>query len=157
MFLVVPFISSFGLAIIAEANLHCGDFLSEKFVTVLAVFLSFWSWLIDFPCFHKFESQSCLFGVDNAFRTCWCYLGVLNSWFQFFSVESCLFMCQSVMRFFSLQVFPFLITVSGWYYHFDVLIFIHLFKSTGVAVVALANFRWCVFVSTKLSQIVSFH
>ena len=61
------------------------------------------------------------------------------------------------MRFFSLQVFPILITVSGWYYHFDVLFFIHLFKSTGVVVVALSNLRWIVFVSIKLSQIGSFH
>ena len=61
------------------------------------------------------------------------------------------------MRFFSLQVFPILITVSGWYYHFDVLIFIHLFKSTGVVVVELVNLRWSVFVSIKLSQIGSFH
>ena len=106
--------------------------------------------------FQKFERQSCLFGVDNAFFTCWCYLGVLNNWFQFFSVESCLFICLSVMRFFSLQVFPFLITVSGWFY-FDLLIFIHLFNSTGVVVVAVANLRWCVFVSIKLSQIGSFH
>ena len=107
--------------------------------------------------FHKFERQRFLFGVDNALFTCYWYLGVLSFWFQFFSVESCHFMCLSVMRFFSLQVFPFLITVSSWYYHFDVLIFILLFKSTGVAVVALANLRWCVFVSTKLSQIGSFH
>ena len=40
---------------------------------------------------------------------------------------------------------------------FDVLIFIHLFNSTGVVVVALANLRWCVFVLIKLSQIGSFH
>ena len=77
--------------------------------------------------------------------------------FSFFSVESCLFMCLSLMWFFSLQVFPFLITASGWYYHFNVLVFIHLFKLSGVAVVSLANLRWCVFVSTKLSQIGSFH
>ena len=37
------------------------------------------------------------------------------------------------------------------------LIFIHLFSSTGVVVVALANLRWSVFVSKKLSQIGSFH
>ena len=44
MFIVVPFISSAGSAIVAEASLRCGDFLSEKIVvTVLAVFLSFWS------------------------------------------------------------------------------------------------------------------
>ena len=59
-------------------------FCPKKIVTVLAVFLSFWSWLTDFPCFHKFERQSCLFGVDNAFFTCWCYLGVLNNWLHFF-------------------------------------------------------------------------
>ena len=36
------------------------------------------------------------------------------------------------------------------------LIFVHLFKSTSVAIVALANLRWSDFVS-KLSQIGSFH
>ena len=42
MFIVVTFISSTGLAIVAETSLRCGDFLSEKVVvTVLAVFLSF--------------------------------------------------------------------------------------------------------------------
>ena len=30
VFIVVPFISSTGLAIFAEANLHCGEFLSGK-------------------------------------------------------------------------------------------------------------------------------
>ena len=49
MFIVVRLIKSPGLAIVAEANLRCGDFLSEKVVvTVLAVF-SFWSWLPDIP------------------------------------------------------------------------------------------------------------
>ena len=37
------------------------------------------------------------------------------------------------------------------------LIFVHLFKSTSVAIVALANLRWSDFVSIKLSQIGSFH
>ena len=41
MFIVVPFNSSTGLAIVAEANLRCGDFLSKKVVTVLAVFIIF--------------------------------------------------------------------------------------------------------------------
>ena len=36
-------------------------------------------------------------------------------------------------------------------------IFIHLFSSTGVVVVAEMNSRWSVFVSIKLSQIVRFH
>ena len=61
------------------------------------------------------------------------------------------------MQFFSLLVFPILITVSGWYYLFAVLIFIHLLSSIGVVVVALANLRWAIFVSKKLSQIGSFH
>ena len=37
------------------------------------------------------------------------------------------------------------------------LIFVHLLKSTSVAIVALANLRWSDFVSVKLSQIGSFH
>ena len=42
MFIVVRFIRSIGLVVVAEANLRCGDFLSERVVvTVLAVFLSF--------------------------------------------------------------------------------------------------------------------
>ena len=44
MFIDDPIIDSTDLAIVAEADLRCGDFLSEKVVvTVLAVFLSFWS------------------------------------------------------------------------------------------------------------------
>ena len=45
MFLVVPFISSTGLAIVAGADLRCGDFLSEKNCHKLVVSTSFWSWL----------------------------------------------------------------------------------------------------------------
>ena len=37
------------------------------------------------------------------------------------------------------------------------LLFVHLFESTSVAIVELANSRWSVFVSIKLSQIGSFH
>ena len=37
------------------------------------------------------------------------------------------------------------------------LIFVHLFNSTSVAIVALANLRWSDIVSIKLSQIGSFH
>ena len=74
-----------------------------------------------------------------------------------FFMESCLFMCLSVMRFFPLHVFPFLITVTGWHSFFDVLIFVHLINSTSVAIVALANSRWSDFVSIKLSHIGSFH
>ena len=82
---------------------------------------------------------------------------MVNNCFQFFFVESCLFMCLTVMRFLSLQVFPFLITASGRHYHFDVLTFIHLFISNEVVVVALANLSCSVFVSINLSQIGSYH
>ena len=44
-FLVVPFINSTGLAIVAEVDLRCGDFLSEKSCHKLVVSTSFWSWL----------------------------------------------------------------------------------------------------------------
>ena len=66
-------------------------------------------------------------------------------------------MCLSVMRFFSLQVSPILITASGRYYHFDVLNFIHFFTFTGDVAIAPANLSWSVFVSIKLSQIGSYH
>ena len=47
MFTVVPFISSTELAIVAEANLRCGDFLCEKNCRYkLVVYTSFWSWLL---------------------------------------------------------------------------------------------------------------
>ena len=45
---VVPFINSTGLAIVAEADLRCGDFLSEKNCCYkLVVSFSFWSWLLN--------------------------------------------------------------------------------------------------------------
>ena len=44
MFIVVPFISSTGLVVVSEANLRCGGICPKKVVvTVLAIFLSFWS------------------------------------------------------------------------------------------------------------------
>ena len=68
MFIVVPFISSTGLAIVAEDNLRCGDFLSEKSCRHSTGSFSFFLVLTTRHSlsFHKFERQSCLFGVDNA-------------------------------------------------------------------------------------------
>ena len=45
--LFVPFINSTGLPIVAEAELRCGDFLSEKSCHKLVVSTSFWSWLLN--------------------------------------------------------------------------------------------------------------
>ena len=69
MFIVVPFIKSTRLAINAESNLRCGDFLSEKNYRHSAGSLSFFLVLTTRHSlsFHKFDKQSCLFGVDNAF------------------------------------------------------------------------------------------
>ena len=48
MFIVAPFIDSTDLAIVAEADLRCGDFLSEKScLQKLVVFTGFWSWLLN--------------------------------------------------------------------------------------------------------------
>ena len=142
MFIVAQFISSTGLVVGAEANFRFGVFLSEKSCRHSAGSFSFFLVLTTRHSlsFHKFERQSCLFGLIMHFVPVDVTWECLIIDFSFFSVESCLFMCLSVMRFFWLQVFPFLITVSGWYYHLDVLIFIHLFSSTGVVVVAQVNF-----------------
>ena len=156
--IVVPFISFTWLVVVAEANLRCGViFLKKVVVTVLAVFLSFCSWLPDLPwVFISLKDRASFLGLIrhcflvNATQECLI--------FDFsFSVESCLFMCLSVMRFFSSQVLPILITVSGWCYLFALLIFFPLINSTGVVAVALVNFSLERFVSIKLSQIGSFH
>ena len=47
MFIVVPIINSTGLAIVAEADLRCDDFLSEENCHKLVVSTSFWSRLLN--------------------------------------------------------------------------------------------------------------
>ena len=48
VFIFVPFINSSGLAIVSEADLRCGDFLSEKSCRhKLVVSTSFWYWLLN--------------------------------------------------------------------------------------------------------------
>ena len=48
IFIVVPFINSAGLAIVAEADLRCGEFLSEKSCRrKLVVSTSLWYWLLN--------------------------------------------------------------------------------------------------------------
>ena len=107
--------------------------------------------------FFKFERQKCLFGIGKALFTCWWHLGVSNYRFQFF-ICGIMYFCVSISdAVFLVTNFPYLITASDWYYHFDVLKFFHLFSSTELVVVALANLLWSVFVWIKLSQIGSFH
>ena len=104
--------------------------------------------------FHKFERHSCLFGlimpcllvdgtcliIDFSF-----FCGIISF---YVSISDVVFLVTS---------FSILITVSGWYYRFDVLSFILLFIFTGVGAVALANLVCSAFVSIKLSQNGSFH
>ena len=48
VFIVAPFISSTGLAIVAEADLLCVSYFPEKICRhKLVVFTSFWSWLLN--------------------------------------------------------------------------------------------------------------
>ena len=157
-FIVIPFTKTTRLAVVAEANLHCGDFLFEKscrhstgsfsFFLVFTTKLS----LIFLKCGRK----SCRFGLIMP-----CLL-LNGTWecliidFSFFSVESCL-LCVFHWCGFSRYKFFHFWSVSGWFYHFDVLIFVTLFNSNGAVAIALANLCWSVFFSIKLSQIGSFH
>ena len=62
--LFVPFINSTGLAIVAEAELRCGDFLSEKNCHKLVVSTSFWSWLLNnFSVLTSLKHTAIFFGL----------------------------------------------------------------------------------------------
>ena len=75
MFVVVPILNSTGLAIVAEVDLRCGDFLSEKSCRhKLVVSTSFWSWLLN--------ASSVLTSLKHAallFFVCKCFLGMLTA------------------------------------------------------------------------------
>ena len=72
MFIVVPFINSTGLAIVAEADLHCGDFLSEESCRhKLVVSTSFWSWLLNVSSvLTSLEYAALLFWFVNSLWAC---------------------------------------------------------------------------------------
>ena len=71
VFIVIPFISSTGLAIVAEANLRCGDFLSEKKGHKLVVSTSFWSWLLNVSSvLTSLKYKVTIFWVVNALWVC---------------------------------------------------------------------------------------
>ena len=79
MFIVVSFVRSTRKAIVAEANLRCGDFLFEKKCRHSTGSFSFFLVLTTrhYLSFHKFERQWCLFGFGNTFIFCQGYLGRL--------------------------------------------------------------------------------
>ena len=71
VFIVVPFINSTGLAIVAEADLRCDDFLSEKNCQKLVVSTSFWSWLLNVSSvLTSLEYTATFFWVFNALYVC---------------------------------------------------------------------------------------
>ena len=72
MFIVVSFVESTRKAIVAEANLRCGDFLFEKNCRHSTGSFSFFLVLTTrhYLNFQKFERQWCLFGFGDAFITC---------------------------------------------------------------------------------------
>ena len=68
----VPFINSTGLAIVAEADLRCGEFSSEKSCRhKLVVSTSFWYWLLNFSSvLTSLKDTATIFWVVNAFWIC---------------------------------------------------------------------------------------
>ena len=71
VFIVVPFINSTGLAIVAEADLRCDDFLSEKNCQKLVVSTSFWSWLLNVSSIlTSLKYTATFFWVVNALYAC---------------------------------------------------------------------------------------
>ena len=76
MFIVATFIDSTDLAILAEAELRCGDFLSEKSCRhKLVVSTGFWSWLLNLSSvFTSLKNTATIFlkffRVFNALWVC---------------------------------------------------------------------------------------
>ena len=157
MFIVVPLIRSTGLAIVAEANLRCGVFCPKSFRHNDGSFSSFLVLTTRHSLsFHKFERQGGFFGLIMHFSPVDVTWECLIKDFSFFLWNHVFLSVYQWCGFSRYKLFQFW-SVSGWYYHFDVLIFIHLFSSTGIVVIEQVSLRWSVFVSIKLSQIGSFH
>ena len=72
MFIIVSFVKSTRKAIVAEANLRCGEFFIKKKCRHITGIFSFFLALTTrhYLSFHKFERQWCLFGFGDAFITC---------------------------------------------------------------------------------------
>ena len=86
MFVVVPILNSTGLAIIAEVDLRCGDFLSEKICShKLVVSISFWSWLLNgSSVLTSLKNAALLISFVNTLWVNWLLMGLLG--FGFWSL-----------------------------------------------------------------------
>ena len=117
MFIVVPFLNSTGLAIVAAADLRSGDFFSEKSCHYkLVVSTSFWSWLLNVSSvltIKKIHSDNCFWFV-KALWTFWWLMGVLCFLFYFYDSEISHFLCLFLMRSFVVQVFFFIFQDIVW-------------------------------------------
>ena len=122
-FIVVPIINSTWLAIVAEADLRCADFLSEESCHKLVVYTSFWSWLLNASSvLTSLKCAALLFWFSNAFWVCWLFMGVLGFGFWclcFWNMS--FFLSSSLMRFFVVQIFSFSRTMwlvkKCWWVH----------------------------------------
>ena len=76
------------LAIVAEADLRCSDFLSEESCRQkLVVSTSFWSWLLNVSSvLISLKYAALLFWFVNALWVCWLFMGLLGFgfWYLFF-------------------------------------------------------------------------
>ena len=72
VFIVVPFINSYGSEIVAEADLHCGEFFSKKSCRhKLVVSLSFWYWLLNVSSvLTSLKNTATVIWVVNALWVC---------------------------------------------------------------------------------------
>ena len=72
MFVVVPILNSTDLATVAEADLLCDNFLSEKSCrNKLVVSTSFWSWLLNVSSvLTSLKNTAIFFWVFNALWFC---------------------------------------------------------------------------------------
>ena len=72
MFIIVPFINSTGLAIVAEANFCSGEFLSKNNCRLkLVVFTSLWYWLLNVSSvLTSLKDTATIFWDVNAFWIC---------------------------------------------------------------------------------------
>ena len=161
MFIVVPFINSTGLAIVAEADLRCGDFLSEESCRhKLVVSTSFWSWLLNVSSvLTSLKYAALLFWFVNALWVWWPSCDFWAFVFGFYASEICHFLCLSLMRCFVVQIFfifqdtVWLVKLS-WYVHCCSFQQFHWVSDRCRSGFAL----WWFFVRRKLSsQIGGFH
>ena len=130
--IVVPFISSTGLATVAEANLGCGDFFVRKKLSS-----QYWQFFFLFGLdYHTFLVFINLKDRASFFGLLMHFLLVDVTWECLISVFS--FFCGIMSFYVSISDAVFLVTSFSIFDHsvwlilsFDVLIFIHFYWGSG--------------------------